>query len=96
MLASSLRNTLASLPGIAVHDRGALKSGIVTFTVDGESGEATAKRLRERRANVSVAAPVGAPLDPQIRVLGSAVRASVHCYNTDEEIARFAALVTDH
>jgi selenocysteine lyase/cysteine desulfurase len=96
LLASSLRNTLASLPGIVVHDRGVLKSGIVTFTVDGESGEATAKRLRERRANVSVAAPVGAPLDTQIRALGSAVRASVHCYNTDEEIARFAALVTDH
>ena len=36
---------------------------------------------------------LGAPLDLGIRTLGSAVRASVHCYNTDEEIAMFAALV---
>jgi len=93
VLASSLRDALASLPGVVVHDRGAVRSGIVTFTVAGEPGETTARRLRERRANVSVAGPVGAPLDPRIRALGSAVRASVHCYNTEDEIARFAALV---
>ena len=93
LLAGSLRDTLSSLPGVDVHDRGVSKSGIVTFTVNGETGEATARRLRGRHANVSVAGPIGAPLDLGIRTLGSAVRASVHCYNTDEEIAMFAALV---
>jgi selenocysteine lyase/cysteine desulfurase len=93
-LASDLRAALAAVPGVAVHDRGAERSGIVTFSVEGEAPEATARRLREQRANVSVAAPVGAPLDTRMRALGGAVRASVHCYNTNEEIERFLALVS--
>ena len=76
-----------------MHERGVVRCGIVTFSVAGEAAEDTARRLRERRANVSVAGPAGAPLDERIRSLGGAVRASVHCYNTEAEIAHFAALV---
>lgn len=94
-LGAQLRDTLAGLPGVIVHDRGAMRGGIVTFTLDGEAPEATARRLRARRANVSVTGPAGAPVDARIRALGGAVRASVHCYNTEEEIARFAALLRD-
>jgi len=95
-LAATLRDTLAGIPGVAVHDRGLEKSGIVTFSVEDEAPESTARRLRERRANVSIAGPVGAPLDARMRTLGSAVRASVHCYNTDIEIASFATLVAEN
>ena len=92
-LADSLRHALGAVPGITVHDRGVVRSGIVTFTVGGERPADTAARLRARDANVHVADAGSAPLDLRLRTLTAAVRASVHYYNTEAEIAAFAALV---
>lgn len=95
-LAESLRSALRARPGITVHDRGAERSGIVTFTLAGEPAEVTAARLRAGGANVSVTVPLAAPLDSHLRTLKGAVRASVHYYNTDDEVASFAERVDAH
>ena len=95
-LAESLRSALRARPGITVPDRGAERSGIVTFTLAGEPAEVTAARLRAGGANVSVTVPLAAPLDSHLRTLKGAVRASVHYYNTDDEVASFAERVDAH
>ena len=92
-LAATLRDRLGAEPGVTVHDRGATRSGIVTLTLADEEPTVTAARLRAAGANVSVTVPDAAPLDPHLRQLGAAVRASVHYYNTDDEIDRFVGLL---
>jgi selenocysteine lyase/cysteine desulfurase len=89
-----LRGALAEIPGVTVLDRGARRSGIVTFVMDGVDPYVVKRRLRQRRINVTVsdqtyrydAGPEGAT--PR-------VRASVHYYNTDEEIARLVGAVAE-
>src|SRR5918998_3331015 len=94
-LADALRARLAALPGVAVHDKGALRCGIVTFTVAGEEAASVQRRLRAGGINASVSAAEHARLDMEARGLPALIRASVHYYNTEEEIDRFcAALVT--
>ncbi len=39
-------------PGVTVHDLGAVKGGIVTFTVDGIEPEQVKTALREQAINV--------------------------------------------
>jgi selenocysteine lyase/cysteine desulfurase len=95
LLAESLRSALASVPGVTVHDLGARRSGIVTFRKRGELPEGTAARLREKRINVSWTNRLSAQIDFGERGIDALVRASVHYFNTDEEIERFATAVAD-
>ncbi|MDJ0907097.1 MAG: aminotransferase class V-fold PLP-dependent enzyme [Woeseiaceae bacterium] len=92
-LAATLRTALAGLPGVTVHDLGERRSGIVTFQKGGESPEDTAARLREMHINVSYTNRLSAQIDFGERGIDSLVRASVHYFNTEEEIERFAASV---
>ena len=89
-LAATLRRALGELPGVAVHDRGTRRSGIVTFRVAGEEAAATAARLAGNDINVSVAVRTSAQIDFGARNLDALVRASVHYYNSADEIERFA------
>ncbi len=85
-LAARLRTGLAATDGVAVHDPGQRRSGIVTFTVAGrEPGDVEAS-LRSRRINVSVSDVAYHRLGLESRGLGSVVRASVHYYNTEDEV----------
>jgi selenocysteine lyase/cysteine desulfurase len=95
LLAKSLRSALASVPGVTVHDLGARRSGIVTFRKRGELPEGTAARLRKKRINVSWTNRLSAQIDFGERDIDALVRASVHYFNTDEEIERFVAAVAD-
>jgi selenocysteine lyase/cysteine desulfurase len=88
-LAETLRRQLAALPGITVHDLGARKSGIVTFYKADEPPEQLKQRLRAARINVSVSSQSSAQLDFTRRGLSQLVRASVHCFNSTEEIGVF-------
>ncbi len=92
-LAAALRRSLEESSKATVHDRGTRRSGIVTFRVDGENPEATAARLRDADINVSVAVRTSAQIDFGARELDSLVRASVHYYNTSDEIGRFVRTV---
>lgn len=92
-LASSLRDQLSSIRGVRVHDTGVVKSGIVTFTVDGIASSTVMERMRAERINVVVAEPANARLDLEDRAIGPVVRASVHYFNTVEELAQCTAVV---
>jgi selenocysteine lyase/cysteine desulfurase len=93
-LGAMLRERLAALPGIAVHDKGLEKCGIVTFTVAGEEAEAVRRRLRAVGVNVSTSTAAFARYDLEPRGLSALARASVHYYNTEAEIDRFSAAVS--
>ena len=89
MLADRLRASLAELPGIKVQDLGRVRSGIVTFTKEGEQPRDIQARLRAANIGVSVSSKSSAQLDFGRRGLTQVVRASVHYFKTAEEIGTF-------
>lgn len=88
-LSYQLRAGLSPLPGVIVHDRGINQCGIVTFTVEGIASEEIKRWLAEQRINVSVAERSSTRLDMEARGLTTMVRASVHYYNTEQEVEQF-------
>ncbi|MDL4775871.1 aminotransferase class V-fold PLP-dependent enzyme [Actinomadura xylanilytica] len=85
-LAATLRDRLAERPGVRLLDRGARRSGLVTFTVDGHGSDAVKAALRAAGVNVSVTTGSHSRFDP--KAVPAAVRASVHYYNTGDELGR--------
>lgn len=88
-LAAYLRAGLSALPRVQVHDRGDKLGGLVTFTVDGYDNAALRAQLREEGINISVSGADMTRIDMEARGLPSLLRASVHAYNTVEELQRF-------
>jgi cysteine desulfurase/selenocysteine lyase len=84
-LATELRERLSGA-GYEVLDGGEAGSGIVTFRSTTESPEATQAWLSTRGINTNVALTQSARLDMDQRGIPAAVRASVHYFNTSEEI----------
>jgi selenocysteine lyase/cysteine desulfurase len=93
-LADRLRARLAELPGVKVQDLGRVKSGIVTFTKESEQPRDIQARLRAADINVSVSSKTSAQLDFSRRGLSQVVRASVHYFNTEDEIEAFCRALT--
>ncbi|MGH3685046.1 MAG: aminotransferase class V-fold PLP-dependent enzyme [Pseudonocardiaceae bacterium] len=87
-LAENLRERLRAIDGVHVHDQGQRRCGIVTFTVDGVPAQDVRRRLAESGVNTSVSTASSARLDLPRRGLRELVRASVHYYNTDDELDR--------
>src|SRR5215475_9844643 len=77
-LAGELRSRLGAIDGVTVH---------------GLESEHLFAELRKRSVNVDVSTTADTRLDFEARGLSSLVRASVHYFNTDEEITRFCDLV---
>ena len=92
-LAERLRGLLGALPGVTVHDRGARRCGIVTFSVEGHEASEVAAALARRRINVSQSPPEAARYDFEARGLPVLVRASVHYYNTTDELEALCSVV---
>ncbi|HYM57026.1 MAG TPA: aminotransferase class V-fold PLP-dependent enzyme [Solirubrobacteraceae bacterium] len=92
-LAALLRERLGTVEGVAVHDLGRERCAIVTFTVAGIEPEAVARALSAERINVSVSPGSSSRLDLDARGLDALVRASVHYYNTEEELERMVELL---
>jgi cysteine desulfurase / selenocysteine lyase len=90
-LGDLLRRSLRNLGFTAVHDLGAVRCGIVTFTVQGVDSEEVKRILAQSRINVSVSPEEISRLDLSERYLPHVVRASVHYYNTEEEIEQFCS-----
>jgi selenocysteine lyase/cysteine desulfurase len=85
-LAARLREGLADVDGVNVHDLGVRKCGIVSLTVDGLASDAVKQSLAERAINVSVNPGHYTRFDMQARGLPDLVRASVHYYNSEDEV----------
>lgn len=87
-LGAALRDRLDSVEGVTVTDIGEIRCGIVTFFADGRPSAAVARALRQSGINVSVSNVSVARLDLESRGLPDLVRASVHYYNSDEDLDR--------
>ena len=92
-LGESLRARLGEIDGVTVRDLGAVRCGIVTFTVDGVEANELKGRLARERINVTASPRSSTLLDSRARALPDLVRASVHYYNTDEELGRLVETV---
>ena len=94
-LAGRLRELLGGVDGVSVHDQGQRQCGIVTFTVAGVPSDEVQRRLAERGVNVSVSLVEYARLDLTPRGLPDLTRASVHYYNTEDELLRLIEALPD-
>jgi selenocysteine lyase/cysteine desulfurase len=92
-LGERLRAQLAEVPAVTVRDLGVTRCGIVTFNVDGVGAEQVKQTLARERINVTVSEPSSTLLDARERDLPDLVRASVHYYNTEEELDRLVECV---
>jgi selenocysteine lyase/cysteine desulfurase len=92
-LGERLRTALTGIPGVHLHDIGRTRCGIVTLSIDGVEPQAAKAALGAQRINVTVSRPSSTLLDARARDLPPVIRASVHYYNDEDEIARFAAAI---
>lgn len=89
-LAEDLRSRLRAIRGITVHDIGRRKCGIVSFTLSVRPSSDVVAELSRRGINTVTSSPRATLLDATARNLPDVVRASVHYYNSEEEVERFA------
>ena len=88
-LAAQLRERLDTLPGVRVRDLGAgPRSGLVSFTVEGEEAAAVKARLAGQGIRVGANGPAYTPLDMQARGLDGIVRASLSWLNDEADLDR--------
>lgn len=92
-LAALLRDKLRQLPGVSVHELGDQLSGIVTFSCAGQDASTVHKLLRRHDINTSIARHQTNLLDFSTRKLSDINRASVHYYNTEQEIDAFCQVL---
>ncbi len=92
-LADTLRELLSQIPGVDVRDRGVERCGIVSFTVAGVGAPDAVAELARGRVHVVASRRRSTLLDMDARGLDALVRASVHYYNTEDELERAAAAV---
>jgi cysteine desulfurase/selenocysteine lyase len=88
-LATSFRSQLSERQRVTVRDIGAETCGIVTFTVDGIEPIEIKKQMALNNINVTHSTRFSSRLDMDDRDLDSVVRASVHYYNTEDEVSTF-------
>ncbi len=88
-LANYMREQLALIDKIQLHDMGKTKCGIVTFNVDRITPYQLKENLHSEGINTSVSVKSGTLIDMERRSLEAVLRASIHYYNTHEEIDIF-------
>jgi cysteine desulfurase/selenocysteine lyase len=94
-LSDLLRFDMSAIPKVRVLDQGTKKCGIVTFDVDGMAASEVQAALSVEGMNVSAPGVMVAQLDLAPRSIEAVVRAGVHYYNTEEEVARFCEAVAE-
>lgn len=95
-LADELRARLKEIRGVVIRDLGLTRCGIVSFSVNEHDPAHVQRGLAERNINVSVSPAEYTRLDMEQRGLQAGlVRASVHYYNTTEEIDFFCRALED-
>lgn len=89
LLAGTFRKKLTAIPGITVWDLGSEQSGIVSLTKSGIHAQALRDALHAAKVNTSVLFPSSTLLDSVDRSLPYMLRASIHYYNTEDELDIF-------
>jgi selenocysteine lyase/cysteine desulfurase/predicted amidohydrolase len=97
-LAVMLRGKLSMINRVSLHDLGnplqpRSRGGIVSFSISGLDADTIKQRLRAECIFVSVSGPTSTPMDATIRELPRLVRASVHYFNTPDEIEKFCEVI---
>jgi len=88
-----MREKLAAIDGVTLTDEGVEKCGIVTFMADPLNATAIKKALAAKGINVSTSSSSGSLVSFQQRGLSIVVRASLHYYNTIEEVEYFVTVL---
>ncbi len=88
-LAQTLRQRLAEIDGVTLTDQGDERCGIVTFCSDRRGAYEIKSLLAQGGINVSVSDGSGTLVSFERRGLTAVVRASVHYFNTEQEIEYF-------
>jgi len=88
-LAQTLRTRLADIDGITLTDQGVEQCGIVTFTSEQMSGSEIKQKMATKQINVSASSGSGSLISFRQRGLTEVVRASVHYFNSEDEIDYF-------
>jgi cysteine desulfurase/selenocysteine lyase len=85
-LASLFRQRLGEMNGVVVHDQGDELCGIVTFSVTEVSAADVRSKLAAKNINVHIGFARSTLYYMNRKGLDGIIRASVHYYNTEEEI----------
>ena len=93
--ASSLRDMLGAIPGVTIRDLGAVKGGIVTFTIDGKTTNEINAALAERKINTTSSSIYSTRFDMENREQTQFARASAHYLTTETECALLAETVAE-
>lgn len=94
-MGKKMRDELSKISSVKLHDMGKVRSGIVTFSVQGYLCSEVKKHLVKRDINVSISSKSSTFIDMEQRNLDKVVRASLHYYNTETEIDRFISALKD-
>ena len=92
-LSTLFREKLTAIEGVILNDKGDQLSGIVTFSVAGMEAADIKAALAKKNINVSVGNAVSTLIYMNRHHLTGIVRASVHYYNTEEEIDSFCTVL---
>jgi selenocysteine lyase/cysteine desulfurase len=92
-LGDTLRQRLAAVPGVTVHDIGRRRCGIVSFSSEGIAAETIVESLARQGITVGTSTVFSTRIDAERRGLPTVVRASVHYYTTEAEIETLARAV---
>ncbi|MEW1720288.1 N-methyl-L-tryptophan oxidase [Streptomyces sp. NPDC093109] len=93
-LAGRLRAALPAVPGIRLTDPPAAASGIVTFLREGEDPRETVRDLRVSGFRLSTVPASHGQWDLGRRGLERVARASLHVYNTEDDVDALIAALT--
>jgi selenocysteine lyase/cysteine desulfurase len=93
-LADRIRAALADLPGVVVRDRGTTRTGIVTFSVEGQDATDVVRRICERGVNVSHSPREYARRDFDAHGVTGLVRVSPHVYTDDTDLEALLGAVS--
>jgi len=92
-LAALLRQQLTVIGGVTVHDFGKQQCGIVTFSVKDMDSYMVKNALAEKQVNVTVGRASATLIYMNKNHLNNILRASIHYYNTEEEIRVFCGVL---
>ena len=95
MLAARLRAKLAEIEGVKVTDTGTIQSGLVLFVHDMVPATRLVSQLAAHNVVARMSPRFGTRLDRKLSALDDLVRASVHYYNTEEEVDRFCDVLAE-